>query len=170
MMGRRGRGVGLLLAGLGILTTVVEFLLGLWANLYDRVLPGSLRSVFDNPYLSNDKALAAHVVVGLLLGLIALALVAWAAVRRRPRVMFSGVGALVGVLVAAIGGEFLLTSGDPIYSFLMGIGFLMAIGSFYGAVSALRRHGRWAPGAWTPGGSPPAPPMGSPGSPPNPPS
>ncbi|HYK92865.1 MAG TPA: hypothetical protein VEY07_02330 [Thermoplasmata archaeon] len=161
MGGRGGRGGGLALAGLGVLLTSIEFLLGVWASLYDTVLPKSLRDVFATPYVSNDLALLAHVVLGLLLGLVALGLLLWAALRHRPRVMFSGVGALLGVLIGAGGGELFLTSGDPIYSFLMAVGFLMALGSFYGAITALRRASRWAPGAWMPGG-----PIGEPSPPP----
>ncbi|HZY92627.1 MAG TPA: hypothetical protein VFG07_07675 [Thermoplasmata archaeon] len=164
---RPSRGGGIALAGLGLLLTAIEFLFGVWASLYDTQLPASLRGVFDSPYVTTDLALVTHVVLGVLLGVVALGLLAWAAVHHRPRVLFSGVGALLGILIGAGGGDLFLSTGNPIYSFLMAVGFLMAFGSFYGALSALRRHGRWAPGAWTPG-EPSASPPGTP--PPVPPS
>ena len=169
MGGRGGRGGGIAIAGLGMLLTVVEFLLGMWSNLYERLLPSSITSAFSNPYLSIDRALAAHVAVGVLLGLLALGLALWGALRHRPRVLFAGLGALVGILVAAGSGELFLSKGDPIYSFLMALGFLIAFGSFSGALTVLRRHGRWAPGVWSPMGGPGSAPPSTPppGAPPS---
>jgi hypothetical protein len=160
--GRGGRGVGLALAGLAILLTVIEFLLGMWASLYDRVLPNSVRSVFDTPYITNDRALAAHVAVGVLLGLVGIALVVWAAVRRRPRVVMMGVGGLIGVALGAYGGSVFLATGDPLDSFGMAVGFLLALGAYYRVIQLLRRPPWFPPGPWSPGSPTPSPPMGAP--------
>lgn len=155
---RGGRGIGLALSGLALLLVVVEFLLGMWVNLYD-TLPPSLRAAFESPYVTQDQALVAHIVVGVLLGVVAVALVAWAALRHRPRLLGVGVGGLLGVLIAAGGGSEFLSTGDPIYSFLMALGFLMAMGAYFRGVHSLTRPPRGAPGGWaTMGGAPPAPP------------
>ena len=156
---RRGRGTGLALGGFALLLTTIEFLFGLWANLYEQDLPPSMQDVFTSPYLSIDRALVGHVLVGLLLGITALGLVVWAAMRRRRHVLFSAVGGLLGVLIAAIGGAEFIAKGDPIYSFLMGLGFLLATGAYFRVMQVLRRPSRVLPPGWTPsaGGIPPGP-------------
>ena len=160
---RGGRGVGRALSGLAVGLVTVEFLLGMWTNLYDRVLPGSMADVFRSPYLSNDRALALHVVVGVLLGLVALALPIWGWIRHRPGVVGVGIGGLVGVALGAVAGSQFLETGDPIYSFLMALGFLIAMGAYLRGVHALSRR-PWGPApGWVPAEvvtptPPPAPP------------
>jgi hypothetical protein len=160
---RRGpRGVGRALSGLAVGLVTVEFLLGMWTALYDRVLPRSMADVFQAPYLSNDRALALHVAVGVLLGVVALALPVWGWVRHRPGAVGVGVGGLVGVALAAVSGSEFLTTGDPIYSFLMALGFLVAMGAYLRGVHALTRR-PWGPTpGWVPAEvvapTPPAPP------------
>ncbi len=159
----RGRGGGLALTFLALLFVVVDFLAGVWANLYDEVLPSSLRSVFSNPYLTTDKALLLHVIVGLLLGLVALALLLWAVVRHRPSVFLGAAAGLLGVLIAAGGGYQFLATHDPIYSFLMALGFLLALGAYLRVAHVLTRGPRGTAGGWVQGpvlradSSPPGP-------------
>ncbi len=168
--GPGSRAGGTALAGLAILLVVAEFLLGTWTNLYDQFLPSSLRSVFDQPYLSNDRALALHVALAVLLGVVAVALLAWAGLRHRPRVAMAAFGGLLGVAIATLGGYQFIATPDPIYSFLMALGFLIALGAYMRAMTVLLRGPRPGMGPWgvPPGAMPPGPVNPpSPGAPPS---
>ncbi len=158
----RGRGGGIALTFLAMLLVVVDFLAGVWANLYDEVLPGSLRAVFENPYVTTDKALLLHVVTGVLLGVVAFALLVWSLVRHRPRIFVSATAGLLGVLLAAGGGYQFLATGDPIYSFLMALGFLLALAAYIRAAHVLTRLPRSGAGGWMPGPPTPAEPASPP--------
>lgn len=139
---------GQALVGLTLLLLTFEFLLGMWVNLYYSGFPGSIPSVFTNG--GATPALLAHVIIGLLLGLLALAVIAWAAVHHRVMVIVLGTVGLLGVLLGAFGGEeFLTHPTSPLYSFSMALGFLVAFGAYLRASTVLQRH-RWVTGPMAP--------------------
>jgi hypothetical protein len=156
MQGSGGRGVGLVLVMVTLLLLVVEFLLGMWVNLYVGCFPTSIMNVYNSTQCSPSSALSAHVGVGVLLVLVSLALVVWAARRHRPHLLaFAGVG-FVAILVAAFAGDEFLSTGTPAYAFLMAVAFLAAFGAYIRAAGALSRHGRMGgPGAWSTTSAPP---------------
>ena len=134
-----GGWAGYALIGFTTLLLTIEFLLGMWVNLYYTSLPSSISSALQNG--SSMPALATHVGLGVLLGVFAIAVIAWAVTRHRPRVAMWGFAGLLGVLLGAIGGEeFLVNPGSPIYSFLMALGFLVAFAAYVRAASVLARH------------------------------
>lgn len=150
MMGRPrpgGVGAGRALVALLIFTTTIEFLLGMGVNLYTTCLPdGPMHLFSSNPCAasSGQSILEAHVVVGVILGLLALGLLAWAARRRIPRFMGPAFGGFLGVVIAALGGyEYLAINPNPAdYSFLMALGFLLAFGAYMSAAFVLRDYAR----------------------------
>jgi len=150
MLGRPrpgGVGAGRALVALLIFTTTIEFLLGTAVNLYTTCLPDGPMHLFSSDPCaasSGQSILEAHVVVGVVLGLLALALLFWAVRRRTPRVTGPAFGGFLGVVIAAIGGyEYLAINPNPAdYSFLMALGFLMAFGAYMSAAFALRDYAR----------------------------
>jgi hypothetical protein len=143
-----GVGTGRALVFLTLFVTAVQFLLGTDVNLYDSCFPSGTRYVFSMDPCGTQGVLEAHVTLGVVLGVLALVLLIWAVRRRIPRLVGPVLGGLLGVVLAAAGGyEFLATStptvpGDPVDSFLMAFGFLVAIGSYFSAGFVLRDYDR----------------------------
>lgn len=153
MTSGRGMGLGRALAGLALLLTSLEFLLGMDVNLYTTCLPSDTRTLFaSNPCPgSSQVGLEAHVVLGLLLVVVAIGLLAWGLSRRIPRVAGPAFGGLLGVVIAAVGGFEYLSTTNPAYSFLMAVGFLIAVGAYFQVLIGLRDLARQAstPVGWS---------------------
>jgi hypothetical protein len=153
-----GVGTGRALLFLTLFATAVEFLLGVDVSLYTTCLPGGARYVFAMDPCGSQGALQAHVALGAILGILALVLLIWAVRRRIPGLLGPVFGGFLGVVIAAVGGyEFLATSsptmdGNPADSFLMALGFLIALGAYFSAGYALRDFERTGGAAirWTP--------------------
>lgn len=138
---------GLALIGLTSLLLTVEFLLGIYVNLYDSRLPSSLQNAFQGGLPTT--AIGAHVVVGVLLGLFALLTLVWAVFRHRPHVAVWAVVGLLGVLVGAVAGDEFLVTQQASWSFVMALGFLLSFVAYTRAAGVLARH-RWMMPPMTP--------------------
>lgn len=141
MSGRApGGGVwaGFALLGITSLLLALEFLLGMYVNLYDASLPNSIEHVFGSGLAMS--ALAAHVTLGILLGVFALLTLLWAVMRRRLHVAAWAMIGLLGVLLAAVGGDLFLMNQQPAWSFTMALGFLISFGAYTRAAGVLARH------------------------------
>jgi len=158
-------GAGRALLALVSLTGVVQFLLGTDVNLYSTCFPQGTLHVFESDPCGTQTILEAHVVVGIVLGVLAIGLLLWTVRRKIPGLLGPVFGGLLGIVLAALGGyEFLATStatsaGSPADSFLMAVGFVLAFGAYMSASFALREYSRSGGAAvrWTPPApSPPA--------------
>ncbi|MCI4317369.1 MAG: hypothetical protein L3J96_02425 [Thermoplasmata archaeon] len=116
-------------AGLTMLLLVVQYLLGLWTNLYG-----------PTAYTSNTSfpALDAHYNVGFALFFTALILLVLTGLSRELRLVVPAVVGLVAIILAGVYGMMYVgsTPNAPIDSFLMGLMFLVAFGAT-SAVSSL---------------------------------
>jgi hypothetical protein len=143
-----GVGAGRALLFLTLLAGAIEFLLGMDVNLYIPCVPDGPMHVFASDPCGSQPILEAHVVVGVVLGVLAIGLLLWAARRRIPGFLGPVFGGLLGVVIAAVGGyEYLATAtatstGSPADSFLMAVGFLIAFGSYMSASYVLRDYAR----------------------------
>jgi hypothetical protein len=124
----------------GILALIgVEFFLGIWLNLFGRFPSGSGGLGTAVTY-GVDPILAAHIVVGVILGIGALFLVvrAWSD-PMRPMRWFALLGFLGIVFAAASGSGFVLSGySSGIDSFLMSVGFAVALTAYYEGLVQLR--------------------------------
>jgi heme A synthase len=117
----------------GILALIgVQFFLGMWLNLFGSYPSGSGGLGTALTYTS-DPILIAHIVVGVVLGIGALVLVvqAWADPMHSMR--WFALGGLVGILFAAATGSGFVSSGysSGVDSFLMAVGFAIALTAYY---------------------------------------
>ena len=132
---------------------LVQFLLGMHVNLYVKTVPvggrgsdgmmggGMMGGGFMKAMsraMSGSSTLMLHMMLGWLLVILAIAaLIAALLLRRREAIALSSVG-LVGIVVAGYGGLQFMISGHDGYSYLMATGFIVAMGSYFGEVYALR--------------------------------
>lgn len=140
-----------------LIAGVVEYLLGMDVNLYSSCFPDGPMHLFSSDPCGTQSMLEAHVVVGILLGLLAVGMLLWALRRRIPGLLVPVFGGLLGVVIAAAGGyEFLAMNQSAADSFLMSVGFLMAFGAYFSASLVLRDYARSGGAAvrWTPPVSP----------------
>lgn len=158
-----GRGVGLGLVMLTLLLLVIQYIDGMWVNLSATCLPTSIQNVYNTTQCPANSYLGIHVDLGIILGLVALALVVWAARRHRPHLLAAAGAGFVFIVIAAFAGyEFLSSVSDPTnashYSLLMAIAFPLAFGAYLRAAMLLSRHNRMGgPGNWGSSmGAPPA--------------
>jgi len=130
---------------------LAQFVLGMFVNLYIGIPsghPGSSASFLTGavPGLAwairaSAPALAVHTGLGILLGISSLALLAIAiASRERPVVAAAAVG-LLGTLGAGIGGVGFLNYGVDKTTFLMAVGFSVAMGAYVAALFAIPHPG-----------------------------
>ncbi len=130
--------LAMLLFGVGI-----EYLLGTDVNLYAGCYPDGPMHLFSSDPCGTQAVLEAHVVVGVLIGLLSIGLLFWAVRRRIPGLLGPAFGGFLGIVIAAVGGyEFLAMSQNSAASFLMALGFLMAFGSYFSASFVLRDYAR----------------------------
>jgi hypothetical protein len=148
-----GVGAGRALVALMLFGTGLEYLLGVEFNLYGGAcIPQGARTLFSGDRCGTQPVLEAHVALGVIIGLLAVVLVAWAVRRRIPGLLGTAFGGLLGIVIAAAGGYEYLSSGMVAYSLLMSIGFLIAFGSYFSSIIALRDYARGSGGAvrWMP--------------------
>jgi hypothetical protein len=114
-----------------LLLLVVQYLLGLWTSVY---APSSFTT-----NVSSD-ALGFHYLVGYALFLGSLAVLVCAATTRAPRLVGPSVVLLVSIVLAGVFGRMFVSStpNNPLYSFGMGLMFLIALGSAIDLYYALR--------------------------------
>jgi hypothetical protein len=139
--GRAGRG----LVMLQLLLLTLEFLLGTWVGLYYTSLPSSTQAAVQNG--GSMPALAAHIGLAIVMVIVAIAIVAWAIVRHRPRLAAAGFVGLIGVVAASVAGyEFLMHPKTPAFAFDMALGFILAYISYFAAAATTRMGPRPAVG------------------------
>ncbi len=137
----------LALALLLVLLLFVQYVSGIWTNVY---APAMFTSS------SSSSALDAHYDGGFALGLLAIVAIAVAVVSRRARLIGQSVGLLLWIAIAGIAGhEFVSQSPNPpVDSVAMAVAFLLAFGTAIGLV-----YSCWRASTETP---PPAAPVGAP--------
>jgi hypothetical protein len=124
-----------LLAFVGLVLLVIEFLLGVQVNLFVQIptsLPGTtsstvLRGLVWSLQQPGMPTLLLHVVVGLLLVLISLALLVLSLVARRKTWLIVSLIAAAGTILATLSGTNFVESGRAASSLVMSIGFLLTL-------------------------------------------
>jgi drug/metabolite transporter (DMT)-like permease len=130
-----------LLAFVGLLLLVIEFLFGMLVNLYVSIpspLPGSTPSTSGGVLYglawslgqTSMPTLLLHVVVGLLLVLISLALLVFSLVARRWQWLAASLIAVAGIILATLSGTNFVESGRAVSSLVMALGFLLALTAY----------------------------------------
>ncbi|MGC2288794.1 MAG: hypothetical protein WA688_02930 [Thermoplasmata archaeon] len=114
------------LVGITLVLLVVQYLLGLWTNAYAPAM--------FSPSNHSFAALGFHVLVGYVVGVVALALLIVAAFSRNPRYAIQSFVVLVAIALAGVFGMLFVSStpNNPAYSFGMGFMFLVAFGACMG--------------------------------------
>lgn len=129
------------LAFVGLLLLVIEFLFGMLVNLYVSIpspLPGSTPSTSGGVLYglawslgqTSMPTLLLHVVVGLLLVLISLALLVFSLVARRWQWLAASLIAVAGIILATLSGTNFVESGRAASSLVMALGFLLALTAY----------------------------------------
>lgn len=116
---------------LGLLA--VQFALGMDVNLFVH-LPGTGNSVGMRGMMgamAGSPALMVHMMLGFLLAILALVAVLTAATTGRGSVLVSSIVGALGIVVAGLGGiRFMMYGQGNLASFVMAIGFLVALLAF----------------------------------------
>jgi hypothetical protein len=111
--------------GVTLLVLILQYLVGLWTNVYAPAQFGP----FDSypPYPS--VALEVHILNGILVGLVSLAALVLAALSKQLRLIVPALVLLISVFVAGEFGFFFVNStpNNPIDSFGMGAMFIVAL-------------------------------------------
>jgi hypothetical protein len=120
---------------------IVQNALGIYLNLYV-VLPTPNGNPGVFPALFSSGWATAHVIVGILLflGALGMSVIGWRT--GNPRIRALTLTSLAAVVVAAYTGYHFVLEGNSAYSFLMEIGFLVAILSTVGTLEYLSRLDR----------------------------
>lgn len=141
------------LAFVGLLLLMIEFLFGMLVNLYVSIptpLPGTTPSTSGGVLYglawslgqTSMPTLLLHVVVGLLLVLISLALLVLSLVARRWQWLAVSLIAAVGIILATLSGSNFVVSGVAASSLVMTIGFLLALLSYATGLYVTRPKGQ----------------------------
>lgn len=111
----------------------VQFVLGMDINLFVH-LPGTGYSVGMGGMMgvmTDSPALMVHMMLGILLAILGLVAVLTAATTGRAGVVISSAAGAVGIVVAGLGGiRFLMYGQGNVASFVMAVGFLVALLAF----------------------------------------
>jgi hypothetical protein len=122
---------------------LAEYLMGMYVNLYVTVPRAdhgrSVRSAIAN----GPVILSAHAVIGLLLGLSAVAVLVLSVIARRPSVIVASAAGLFALAVASVAGTSFTSTGQSADSMAMsvmtGVGLLCYAANLYLLPSATRR-------------------------------
>lgn len=128
-----------------IILLFLQILLGMWANLFAS-FPNPTNGVnpLDKIFTEGPALLTLHVLVGILLGILSIALLAVAVITRDRRLIALGAAALGSVLLAGESGiEFVLGwYQENLYSYTMTVGFVLLTAVY---VWAGRKMQEWYP-------------------------
>jgi hypothetical protein len=118
-----------------IVLLLAEYVLGMYVNLYITV-PAADHGHSAGSAISNGPViLSAHAVIGLLLGLSALAVLVLSVIARRPSVIAVSVVGLIALAVASTAGSSFTSSGQAAESMAMsvmtGVGLLCYVANLY---------------------------------------
>ncbi len=105
---------------------VVQFILGMFNNFYVK-FPDKAGPLGNWKFVLHSAGEIAHIVVGLIILVTVLMTVARAVRMKNRHMMTVATIGLVAVLLAIIGGVLFVTTQVDVYSYLMSIGFLVAI-------------------------------------------
>jgi hypothetical protein len=110
-----------------IVLLLAEYGMGMYVNLYVTVPSadhgGSVRSAISN----GPAVLSAHAVIGLLLGLSALAVLVLSIIARRIGVVIASAAGLFALAVASVAGTSFTSTGQPAESMAMSVMFGVAM-------------------------------------------
>ncbi len=121
------------MAMLGLLGA--QFLLGMAVNLFVQLPPSGAAMA---AMMSGNPLVPLHMMLGMLLGVGAVLAVVLALSGGRAVIGFAAL-ALGGIVIAGVGGlTFLFGGHDNSASFLMSVGFLVAVGGYVGELAYLR--------------------------------
>jgi hypothetical protein len=122
---------------------LAEYVLGMYVNLYVTVPAADHGHSVGGAIANGPVILSAHAVIGLLLGLGALAVLVLSVIARRPSVIVVSVVGLIALAVASMAGSSFTSSGDSADSMAMsvmtGVGLLCYAANLYLLPSTGRR-------------------------------
>ena len=131
-------------ASLAVLVLLLaEYGIGMYVNLYVTVPAADHGHSVGSAVSNGPVILSAHAVIGLLLGLSALAVLVLSIIARRPGVIVISVAGLIALAVASTAGSSFTSSGDSADSMAMsvmtGVGLLCYAANLYLLPSPGRR-------------------------------
>ena len=108
---------------------IVEFLSGMWVNLYAAVPIGTKLTLSQQPDFSGKLELGIHLIVGILLGILSIVALIFAALLKNVGAAILSLVGAVSIIVAGFSGLALASSGytNNAESYLMSVAFLVAI-------------------------------------------
>ena len=122
---------------------LAEYGIGMYVNLYVTVPAADHGHSVGSAVSNGPVILSAHAVIGLLLGLSALAVLVLSIIARRPGVIVISVAGLIALAVASMAGSSFTSSGDSADSMAMsvmtGVGLLCYAANLYLLPSPGRR-------------------------------
>jgi heme A synthase len=124
----------------GILGLIgLEFLIGMWLNLFG-TFPASNPTLAAAATDTSSPLLIAHVVIGAFLGLGALVILILSFRDPYRTLRWFALGGLIGVAIAGFAGSAYVGSGyvNNDASYVMAVGFAIALASYYEGLVALR--------------------------------
>jgi hypothetical protein len=126
-----------------VVLLLAEYVLGMYVNLYVTVPAADHGHSVGSAISNGPVILSAHAVIGLLLGLSALAVLVLSVIARRPSVIAFSVVGLIALAVASLAGGSFTSSGQAAESMAMsvmtGVGLLCYAANLYLLPSAGRR-------------------------------
>lgn len=126
-----------------VVLLLAEYVLGMYVNLYVTVPAADHGHSVGSAISNGPVILSAHAVIGLLLGLSALAVLVLSVIARRPSVIAFSVVGLIALAVASMAGSSFTSSGQAAESMAMsvmtGVGLLCYAANLYLLPSAGRR-------------------------------
>jgi len=126
-----------------VVLLLAEYVLGMYVNLYVTVPAADHGHSVGSAISNGPVILSAHAVIGLLLGLSALAVLLLSVIARRPSVIAFSVVGLIALAVASMAGSSFTSSGQAAESMAMsvmtGVGLLCYAANLYLLPSAGRR-------------------------------
>jgi len=118
-----------------VVLLLAEYVLGMYVNLYVTVPATDHGHSLGSAISNGPVILSAHAVIGLLLGLSALAVLVLSVVARRPSVIAISVVGLIALAVASLAGSSFTSSGQAAESMAMsvmtGVGLLCYAANLY---------------------------------------
>jgi hypothetical protein len=112
-------------------TLALMFILGMIANLYIEIPEGTAASAAWSWVFSNSGVIVAHIVLGTLLVVIALASLVLAVMsKNRTAILASSFGAVFTLAAYYFGADFVTAGDSALSSLLMAFGFFGALASY----------------------------------------
>ena len=116
-----------------IILLFLQLLLGMWDNLFAAFpVPAGSMNPIDQIFTEGPPLLAAHVVVGLVLGVLSIIGLIGAAFLKKRRLIALEASALISVLIAGESGIEFVLSGyqEDVYSYTMTVGYALLLATY----------------------------------------